>query len=280
MTLHYRAQPLAQGFNSIVARPQSGLRWLSLDRLHLPSPGMSATLVTGEEEAGIGLLSGTCRLSILSPEGRLDVESCGGRATPFEGPPTAIYVPRASTVHVMSLESPLEAAIYRAPSRRDTAPRFIPPAETANESFGRDNYRRSVYLLIGPGVDADRIVMGETHTPSGNWSSYPPHKHDADRPPESPSEEIYHFLLEPSFGFALQHVWTQADAAGPPLEKAFAVHHGDTVLIPRGYHPTVVAPGFTMVTLWAYAGEARGWRAWSAEESFARLLGQDAAAQD
>ena len=271
MDYRYAAQPVAEGFTPIVAAPQSGLHLLGMGRLRLSVEGAVYKTHTREDEMALDVLSGACTLALEGEWGSVRYERVGQRSTPFAGPPSVVYVPRGTHVTITCLVSPLSAVVVRAPSRRETVPVLIDAEDVPVESFGRDNWQRDVYPSIGVNVDADRIMMGETHSPSGNWASYPPHKHDQNRPPERISEEIYHFLIDPPHGFGMQGLWT-APGASDPIEGACLLRNGDTVAIPRGYHPTVVAPGFRMVTVWAYAGEERVWGSWAGDPTYVELL--------
>jgi len=274
MGSHLPAPPRQPGYTPIAAAPQFELRWLGLAKLRLPVNGDTYTLEAGGNEVGIDILGGQAAVSARGPSGPTDYVQVGQRPSPFSGPPTMIYLPRATTARITCVSGPLEALLFQAPARRDTLPRVLRPGDVRAQDFGQSNWQRSVYPCIGSEVDADRLMMGETHTPSGNWSSYPPHKHDSEQPPEHVSEEIYHFLIDPPFGFGLQTLWAQPSRSEPPEQAAYAVHNGDSVIIPDGYHPVVVAPGFQMITVWAYAGDSRVWGAWAAEPEYARLLEQ------
>jgi 5-deoxy-glucuronate isomerase len=96
-------------------------------------------------------------------------------------------------------------------------------------------------------------VIGETYNPSGNWSSYPPHKHEREVPGlESKHEEVYYFRMNPAQGFALMRLYQDEGR-----DQAVVVEDGDTVLLPNGYHPVVAAPGYQAYYLWILAGEKR-----------------------
>jgi 5-deoxy-glucuronate isomerase len=271
---HLPSPPRQPGCVPIAAPPEHGLRWLSLSRLSLRTAGASWDLDSGPDEVGIDILGGVGALAARGPSGQTEFAAMGQRGQPFEGPPTMVYLPRSTVARLTCLTPPLEAILFRVQARRDTLPRLLRPGDVPAEDFGRSNWSRSVYPCIGPEVDTDRLMMGETHSPSGSWSSYPPHKHDCERPPEHVSEEIYHFLINPPFGFGLQTMWTPPARNEEPEQTAYVVHNGDSVIIPSGYHPVVVAPGFRMITVWAYAGDLRVWGAWAAEPEFARLLDQ------
>jgi 5-deoxy-glucuronate isomerase len=246
-----------------------------MGRLFLPRAGATHILHTQDQETVIDVLSGTCAMTLARSTERSAYEVVGQRSSPFDGPPTMVYIPRGMDVTITCTAAPLHAVLVSVPSRSDTAPALITPEDVSAAPFGRNNWQRSVYPSVGLDVQADRIMMGETHTPSGNWSSYPPHKHDEDNPPEEVlSEEIYHFLIDPPHGFGMQRLWT-APGHPEPINEAYPLRDGDTVAIPRGYHPTVVAPGFRMVTVWAYAGDERSWGGWAPDSTFAELLEEE-----
>ena len=265
------ATPLP-GYAPIIEPLECGLRFLSMARLRLAECGATYGLRTEAHEVGIDILGGSAAVTVSGPTGTMEAGEVGQRASAFAGPPTMLYLPRSTTSQFTCLAAPLDAIIFKAIARRDGLPRLISAGEAGALSFGEANWQRTVYPCIGVEVDAERLMMGETHTPSGNWSSYPPHKHDTELPPESPSEEIYHFLIDPGFGFGLQALWDPGVAPERGSAVAHVVRDGDTMIIPRGYHPVVVAPGFRMITVWAYAGDRRAWGSWSTHPEYAQLL--------
>ena len=110
------------------------------------------------------------------------------------------------------------------------------------EKVGKENWSRTVFTHIADNVDAAHLIAGETLNRPGGWSSCPPHKHDRFVPPsEVPMEEVYYFQVEPKQGFGFMRVYTDP-ADTEPFDHAYPVEHGDTVLIPRGYHPVVACP--------------------------------------
>jgi 5-deoxy-glucuronate isomerase len=272
MTYHIPAPPDREGVTELVPHCQSGLRWMNLKRILLGSPGDACEFSTGDDEVGLDLLVGACRITLAGPWGDTVVENVRRIPGPLNSGPNLTYIPRATHVTLTCQEGPLHAVMAGAQSRQDFPPRQIDATAASPETFGGGNMQRLVYPALGLEIEADRLVMGETHVPSGHWSSYPPHKHDEDRPPESVSEEIYHFYVEPSFGVGVQLLWTPDSGLGPALNEAYLLHSGDTVVIPRGYHPNAVAPGCRMVTIWAYAGDRRTWGEWAADPRFIQLL--------
>jgi len=104
---------------------------------------------------------------------------------------------------------------------------------------------------------ADSLLVTEVFTPQGNWSSYPPHRHDQDNPPHMTYlEETYYHRLNPSQGFGFQRVFTEDGT----LDETMAVHDGDVVLVPRGHHPCGAPYGYEMYYLNVMAGPLRKWR--------------------
>ena len=150
-------------------------------------------------------------------------------------------------------------------------PVVIQPADVALNLVGKDNWFRHVYSSIGENVAAAKLLVGETINPPGNWSSSPPHKHDAFSPPsEVPMEEIYYFQVQPKQGFGFMRLYTSPDAKDP-FDETMLIQDGDTVLIPRGYHTVVAAPGYRVNYVWALAGEARKYGAWADDPNHAWL---------
>ena len=105
--------------------------------------------------------------------------------------------------------------------------------------------------MLGEESPCYRLILGETHIPGGNWSSYPPHSHSEDIPgKESKLEEIYHFRFKPQHGFGFQGLYTLDDE----IDEAYLIRDGDTILVPKGMHPNVAGPGYEMYMLWGMAG--------------------------
>ena len=101
-------------------------------------------------------------------------------------------------------------------------------------------------------------MMAETLVPPGNWTSYPPHKHDVENPPnESIYEEVYFYLFKPAGGYGFQRVYEPGDDPDR-LNEVYVVEDGDAVAIPRGYHPLVAAAGYQLVYIWALCGRCTG----------------------
>jgi 5-deoxy-glucuronate isomerase len=178
----------------------------------------------------------------------------GGRRNVFEGPGYALYTPPSTSVSLTAADGPVEVALTTAPLSEDAAlrPRIIGPEDQEIADRGSGNFARRVRTILGPHSEAGRLLVGETINPPGNWSSYPPHKHDMHRPPlENHFEEIYLFKVDPPAGFGVQVRYSETG------EECVRVRDGDVSVIRSGYHPVVAAPGYSLYYLWVMAGDGR-----------------------
>ena len=166
-------------------------QWKDLEvELRRLGHGQRWTVDTGEREAVIVLLGGIATVT----SNRGEWQRVGRRPDVFSGMPWALYLPRRSQVELVSQSERLEFACALAPSDRDHQARLVTPAEVAIELRGGGSNSRQINGIVPPGFDCHRLVAVEVYTPSGNWSSYPPHKHDVDNPPiEADLDEIYYF---------------------------------------------------------------------------------------
>jgi len=143
----------------------------------------------------------------------------------------------------------------------------IRPEDVSVELRGEGNTRRRVQHILDTDQEAERLIAVEVITPAGNWSSFPPHKHDTENPPhEAYLEETYYHHMQPTDGFAFQRVYT-----GEGFDETVAVHDGDLVLVPKGYHVVSAAPGFDLYYLNVMAGPRREWQ-YQVDPAFHRLL--------
>ena len=206
---------------------------------------------SGEREVLAVLLGGRGSFTVAGRE----LGPLGGRPNVFAGKPHAVYVPCRSSYSIRA-QGPLEVALVSAPSDLATAPYAIAPERVTSGVWGAANFSRSYHQILTlagqPDLRARRLIAGETYTPSGNWSTYPPHRHERDDPPgEARHEEIYFFRVSPADGFGLTRYYTgERDAA-------YVVRDDTILMMPEGYHTVVSAPGYTTYYLWALAGEQR-----------------------
>ncbi|GIL01317.1 MAG: 5-deoxy-glucuronate isomerase [Alphaproteobacteria bacterium] len=233
--------------------------------LHRLAPGESVAQETAGREACLVWVSGRGRAAA----GGHDFGALGGRASPFDGVPAALYVPAGSDWSVTA-ETGLELAVCTAPGRPGARPpRLIRPQDLSKETRGEGTNTRYVTNILPEDQPADSLLVVEVITPGGHTSSYPPHKHDRDAlPEESLLEETYYHRLNPRQGFAFQRVYTDDRS----LDEALAVEDGDVVLVPRGYHPCAACHGYDLYYLNVMAGPKRTWKFFNAPEH-AWLLG-------
>jgi 5-deoxy-glucuronate isomerase len=204
---------------------------------------------TGDREHCLVLLSGHARVRWADGDWR----ELGPRASVFEGYPHAVYLPARTRFEVVA-EQRSELADCRAPSAASLASRLVPPDACGFEIRGGGNATRQIVDILPPSFPADRLLICEVFTPGGNWSSYPPHKHDVDNPPgEVDLDEIYYFRMRDPEGYAFQRLYT-ADGS---FDQTFKVGDGDLLLIHEGYHPFVTAFGYDAYYLNVLAGSRR-----------------------
>src|SRR5258708_11633039 len=127
----------------------------------------------------------------------------------------------------------------RVPSEGRLEPKWISPSEIVTSRRGGGNVSRQIGGVIQPSFPADRLVVIEVYTPGGNWSSYPPHKHDTHNPPaEVDLDEIYYYRISQGSGFALQHLYSEKDSNGHIVKT----RDGDVVLVRSGFQAVVAGP--------------------------------------
>jgi len=255
--LHHPAGSLAKGQWSVaVGQFEAGWSWASL-RVLVLEPGGATTFVTAEQEVLVLPLEGSCTVYCADEQHELH-----GRTSVFGAVTDFVYVPPATTVSVAS-EQGGRFAVPGAVAQERLPFRYQATSVVPVELRGAGNCSRRVvnYCMAGT-FDAERLIVCEVVTPAGNWSSYPPHKHDEARQGEAQLEEIYYFELatgpsgEPGFGY--QRIY---GTPSRPIDLSAEVRHGDVVLVPHGYHgPSMAAPGYDMYYLNVMAGP--GERAW------------------
>ena len=228
-----------------------GLRILEL------AAGESATTGTEGSEYVVLSLGGSADVMVDGHAYTLE-----GRRSVFAGPSDVVYAPRDADLTITSEAGGRFAlASSRCDNRLD--PAYLPKADVPVEMRGTGQSSRQVNNFGVPGVlDADRIIACEVLTPGGNWSSWPPHKHDEERDGETALEEIYWFEVAdgpggPGIGF--QRVYGHE---GADIDVTAEIRSGDAVLIPHGWHgPSIAAPGYDLYYLNVMAGPGAE-RAW------------------
>ena len=241
--------PLDPSGDTLVVTPEStGFEYLSL-RIRKILRGERLSSETGSSELGIVVLGGRC--SVESTAGSWF--DFGSRANVFEGLPTALYLP-IETKFVIVPETDCEVALCFSRAEEKYAAQLIKPDDVEVEVRGGANATRQINHILKPEFPAQRLLIVEVYTPSGNWSSYPPHKHDVHSPPDEVDlEEIYYYKIDRPEGYAIQRVYTPDGR----INETLTVRDGELVLVPEGYHPVVAAHGYNVYYLNALAGSAR-----------------------
>jgi 5-deoxy-glucuronate isomerase len=228
-------------------RQQARWDWMSFFVRRL-QPGELYQANTAGEEAAFVILGGTC-----TAEWGQGAKRIGKRKTVFDGFPYVLYLPAGNTVE-FTAESLCEIAECRAPSDARLEAKLITPSDVVSSLRGGGNASRQIVDIITPNFPADRLMVIEVYTPGGNWSSYPPHKHDVHDPPgEVDLDEIYYYRIKQPGGFAFQHLYSGKHGEDRTLKPI----DGDTVLVHSGYHPVVAGPGYDVYYLNFLAGSSR-----------------------
>ncbi|MEX1019522.1 MAG: 5-deoxy-glucuronate isomerase [Litorilinea sp.] len=244
-----------------VTPEQAGWDFITFQARRLAT-GASWSFATGENELALINLTGV--YSVESTRGNWS--HIGGRKSVFESAAHALYLPR-HTEFTVTAETDGEFAVTWVPTDVDHDPYLIRPADVDVSVRGGDNVSRQINDLLPPGSPVQRLVLVEVYTPSGNWSSYPGHKHDvhieddAGKLVEADLEEVYFYKFDRPNGYAHQRVYTDAQSplhqAGYPIDALMRPTENCAVLVPEGYHPVVSAPGYTTYYLNVLAGSAQ-----------------------
>ena len=234
------------------------------------APGEVASESTADQEVILVIVEGRAD---LNANGR-DFGNCGGRLSVFEKTkPTCLYVPNDGS-WTAKATTDCTLAVCSAPGRSGHPLRLITPDEIGSEVRGTGANTRHIHPIAMEEFDvADSLLVTEVFTPQGNWSSYPPHRHDEDDYPRMTYlEETYYHRINPRQGFGFHRVFTDDHS----LDETIAVADGEVVLVPRGHHPCGSPYGYEMYYLNVMAGPLRKWRfenhpdhAWIAERDAA-----------
>jgi 5-deoxy-glucuronate isomerase len=246
----------ASGADLVVTPESAGWGYSGLAVVSLPAGGRT-TWSTGDAETLVLPLAGACSVTLDGETLELT-----GRADVFSGPTDFAYVPRDAEVVLESGDGG-RFALPSARCERRLPFRHQPADDVPVELRGAGQASRQVNNFCTPeAFDADAIIACEVLTPGGNWSSYPPHKHDEASETESVLEEIYYFEVADGPagpGVAYQRVYGHP---GKEIDVLAEVGTGDVVLIPHGWHgPSMAAPGYDLYYLNVMAGPADE-RAW------------------
>jgi len=248
LPLRYRSRRIAPGrTGAAVNLTPRALGWRTI---HFAVRHLAAGAVwsgrTGSEERCFVLLRGLFEVRWDDTWHRV-----GPRADVFGDYPSAVYLGPGTSFRVAA-QQPCEIADCRAASSRRGAARVIRPEDCGFEIRGGGNATRQIVDIVRPEFPADRLLLCEVYTPGGNWSSYPPHKHDTDNPPrEVDLDEVYYFRFRDRDGYGFQRVYSRR------RDETVRVTHGDVVAVRDGYHPFVTAHGYDAYYLNVLAGSRR-----------------------
>jgi 5-deoxy-glucuronate isomerase len=233
-----------------VTQERAGWQTISLRLLRIEK-SRKQVVSQPSEELALVMLAGQATVRA----GEQKWEYLGGRANVFAGMPHTLYRPLGTErVEIEALTTVCEVAVCGARANRKFPAAVIEPSAVEVEIRGGGNATRQINHILKPDFPADRLLVVEVYTPSGNWSSYPPHKHDVHNPPgEVDLDEIYFYKISQPEGFAIQRVYTRDGRRNETL----TVRDNEVVLIPDGYHPVVAAHGYDCYYLNVLAGSAR-----------------------
>jgi 5-deoxy-glucuronate isomerase len=234
-----------------VTRANAGWRFISF-AAHRLSPGEAIERPGDGDEVAVVIAEGAARVTA----GDQAWASLGSRDSVFAGPPPPVVLVEPGQDIAVRAESAATVLVAGAPAEPGLPTRLIDHRSMRVEHRGQGNTARTVHHLLPPGEPAARLILVEVFTPGGNWSSYPPHKHDTEEPPrEAYLEELYWYRFAKPQGFAFARVYT----ADRSLDQALTPMDGDVVLVPRGYHPVGMPAGYDGYYLNVMAGPARAW---------------------
>jgi 5-deoxy-glucuronate isomerase len=247
--LHVLPTPEGQ----LMVDPQrAGWRYLSFTALRV-ARGVSVPLGGEADEVAVVTLSGG--VTIDADQQRYELP---GRTSVWDGKPWALYLPPGGLATARALGRDAVIAVASAPPSGRPGLRLEPivitPDDVAIEVRGAGNATRQISHIITPDFPADRLELVEVYTPSGNWSSWPPHKHDVDdMPAEAVLEEVYYYQFRRREAWGIQRLYRHDGTR----DALWAVRDGELVLIPDGYHPFVATHGDDAYYLNALAGDRR-----------------------
>ncbi len=244
---YFERVPNAAGLNRLPSNP---FQLLDLNYLVL-GDGECFPAATGDREVLAVLLGGKATFVV----GDHKFENVGGRPNVFSGKPHSVYLPCGSNYSITA-HGRLDVALVSAPSDLALPPYVIGPERVATGVWGAANFARNYHQILTlasqPDLPAKRLIVGETYTPSGNWSTFPPHRHEKDDlPREAYHEELYFFKVSPPDGFGITRYYNDE------IDTGFIVKDNTILMAPKGFHTVVSAPGYTTYYLWALAGNQR-----------------------
>ncbi len=249
--LRRAAAPAPDGLVCGIDPASAGWEFTSFHVYRL-EPGQRVTRDADHQERLVLLLEGYAQVQA----GVRDFGSVGSRTTVFDGPPAPVVLVEPGLGIEITADTTALVGIAAAPGGPVARTALVDAPEILAETRGEGNTTRRIHHLLPPGAEAGRLIAFEAYTPGGNWSSYPPHKHDTENPPvEARLEELYYYRFAKPAGFAFARVYTPDRS----LDEALTPMDGDLVLVPEGYHPVGVPAGYDCYYLNIMAGPNRAW---------------------
>ena len=235
------------GLNSLPSNP---CKLLDFNLLVL-GDGKTYEGAAGDREICAVLLGGKATFIVNGSK----FEKVGSRPNVFSGKPHSVYIPCQAKFSITA-QGAVEIGLCSAPSDLATAPYVIAPDKVAAGVWGAANFSRNYHqiltLVSQPDLPARRLIVGETYTPSGNWSTFPPHRHEKDDlPREAFHEEMYFFKVSPADGFGMARYYNDE------MDTGYIVRDNTLLMAPKGFHTVASAPGYTTYYLWFLAGNHR-----------------------
>ena len=241
----------ATGLVQRISAAEAGWRYVGF-AVHVLEPGQRLRREADDHEVTVVALEG----SLDVRAGDRSFEALGARQGVFDGPPAELLLAAPGTALEAVARTPATVVVADAPGGEVRVTRALRAADILVEQRGSGVTARRIHHLLPPAGEAGRLILFEVYTPGGNWSSYPPHKHDTQDPPtESALEELYYYRFARPTGWAFQRVYTPAR----DLDVALAARDGDVVLVPRGYHTVGMPAGYDGYYLNVMAGPTRAW---------------------
>ena len=244
-------KPAGEGPVAIVTPESAGWSYVGFEVYELRR-GDRIRQSTGARELCAVMLAGQADFTVGSHAWK----EVGSRSNVFEGTPDSVNAPPGQPLEIRASSESCEVALCWAPASRGAEPALIQAAEIKPFRRGSGRTERTIHNILMEDRPAEALLVTEVLTPAGNWSSYPPHKHDTDDPPrETYLEETYYHRMARAEGFAVQLIYTDDRS----LDEAIQVRDGDLVLVPRGFHPVAAGPGYDLYYLNVMAGPTRRW---------------------
>ena len=240
-----------EGTAHAITPETAGWQYVGFSEHRLKS-GQGLIIAPDDRERAVVVLEGAADLRA----GTQRWPALGSRDSVFDGPAPPVLLAAPGLQLSVEATSPATIIVADAPAAKVRRTQLFEPQDIHVETRGEGITERTIHHLLPPMVEAGRLILFEVFTPGGNWSSYPPHKHDTEDPPtEAYLEELYYYRFRRPEGWGFARVYTPDRS----LDASFAPGDGDVLLIPRGYHPFGAPAGYDAYYLNAMAGPNRAW---------------------